>query len=51
VPRGVAGGAGVRGVADDSVVGKELVAAGVVAGEHGAAGVASAGISGGSGLG
>jgi hypothetical protein len=35
MPGGVAGGAGVRGVAGGSGVGEELVAAGVVAGEHG----------------
>jgi hypothetical protein len=51
VPRGVAGGAGVREVADGSGVGEELVAAGVVVGERGTAGVASARISGGSGTG
>jgi hypothetical protein len=49
VPGGVAGGAGVRGVAGGSGVGEELVAAGVVAEERGAAGVASTGIGGGSG--
>jgi hypothetical protein len=51
VPGGVAGGARVRGVAGGSGVGEELVVAGVVAGEHGAAGVVSAGIAGGSGTG
>jgi hypothetical protein len=51
MPRGVAGGAGVLGVAGGSGVGEELVAVGVVAGESGAARVASAGIGGGSGTG
>jgi hypothetical protein len=47
----VAGGAGVRGVTGGSGVGEELVAARVMAGKRGAAGVASAGIGGGSGTG
>jgi hypothetical protein len=51
VPGGVAGGARVRGVTDGSGVVEELVAAGVMAGERGAARVASAGIGGGSGTG
>jgi hypothetical protein len=37
VPGGVAGGAGVCGVAGGSGVGEELVADGVMAGERGAA--------------
>jgi hypothetical protein len=48
---GVAGGAGVRGVTGGSGVSKKLVAAGVVARERGVAGVAGAGVGGGSGLG
>jgi hypothetical protein len=51
VPGGVAGGAGVLGVAGGNGVDEELVAVGVVAGERGAAGVAGARVGEGSGTG
>ena len=51
MPGGVAISAGVRGEAGCGGVGEELVAAGVVAKERGAAGVAGAKVGGGSGTG
>ena len=51
MPGGVVVGAGMRGVGGCGGADEELGAAGVMAGEHGAAGVAGAGVGGGSGTG